>query len=188
MTHYFPRELRDMSFVHRWGIVRCIKPQNIAEHSFYVAYYSMQIYRALHPEVDIPPTLLIHALCHDLAETATGDIPGPSKRAITDADTLKRFERQIVYDRFGYSDVFVEEDFRRIIKVADLIDEVMYLLTERTLGNNSIIDALDHSTERLLEYVANIFPEPHQMILLKIIQDDMLRAGPSGQSTIYRGN
>ena len=70
--------LRDAGAVKRSHTCRTIKERNVAEHSHGVAMLIISLYKAagIRPSGD----LLAAALCHDLSEIATGDIPAPVKR------------------------------------------------------------------------------------------------------------
>jgi len=83
------------------------------------------------------------ALVHDLPEAATSDIPGPAKRAIADDSRVTRVESDYISLRFpDYLEAWrtskQEGDIRSLIKAADLIDELVYLQTEKQLGNSSV--------------------------------------------------
>jgi len=62
--------------VKRWGIVRMHKQQSLAEHSFNVAMIARAFCKAIGIEDE---QVTKAALCHDLDEIITGDIPTPFK-------------------------------------------------------------------------------------------------------------
>ena len=61
--------------VQRFHTVPLTRPQNIGEHSGNVAWLCAWAYGG-----GVSAGLLTAALCHDLGEYVTGDIPSPAKR------------------------------------------------------------------------------------------------------------
>ena len=137
----FESARRDLSWVPRWGILRVNRRQSVAEHSFYVCSYGLEIARL----IDWPSGttgavaggrygLALYLLRHDEQETLESDIPGPIKR-------LCRFDGEkaakMVEARFGDKPVSTP-DMVKIKKVADLMDECMYLAGEVNSGNKSV--------------------------------------------------
>ncbi len=157
----FSREYRLMSFVPRWSIVRKIKDQNIAEHSFFVVLYASQLCDLLQLSEETTLTVLTAAIYHDTDETFTGDIPGPSKREMVDATKSEAFASRSMKARFGSAALLnflsaKAEPARSIIKCADLIDECMYLATEYQMGNVTMRGALDNARQRLEQAIKNM--------------------------------
>ena len=68
------KKIRTGGKVKRWHTVTTIQQQTVAEHSWGVA----MICRKLWPEDKV---LMEAALCHDLGEGLTGDVPWPVKQA-----------------------------------------------------------------------------------------------------------
>ena len=73
-------QMRTLSYIPRWSIIRTTRTQNVAEHSYYVAVYTKQICDWLDVEPDEKAKLVWMALMHDVDEMITGDIPTPSKK------------------------------------------------------------------------------------------------------------
>jgi len=182
---WFPRELRDASFVPRWHIIRNIKPPNLAEHSFYVTFYAMQIC-LLTRHHELLGDVLSYALIHDLAETFTGDIPGPTKRRIVDPEKLNTLEKNEMVARFGVNGLFATEDTKKIVKTADLIDEVMHLLTEMTLGNQSLSEVYMEAHKRLSLQIEANYPVDVQKKLTDAINSAIIDAGADRTSRIIK--
>ena len=159
----FSRELRDLAFVPRWAIARVIRRQSVAEHSYYVTCYTYQVARAIkydsHSEV---MWLLVAALQHDIDESFMSDIPGPVKRNIKDVKLYDEYSKNGVFERFGQQ-VGVSGDMKSIIKVADLIDECMYLAGEVQLGNESL-RGFERSARDRLNHALNLLPGSHDDI------------------------
>lgn len=142
----FEREYREMSFVPRWSILRKIRDQNIAEHSYYVTLYAGQIADFINWNGD-RAALLDAALRHDIEEVYMADWPGPSKRAVVNPEKYMMHvhnENQVRfgddYEKRGVVADNIVEDVNTILKVADLMDECFYLATEKQLGNKAVKD------------------------------------------------
>lgn len=165
------REYRELSFVTRWALLRRIRQQSIAEHSYYVALYAMQIAQMIQWPEAFPHTagntgdLLRAALYHDLGEVVSGDPPGPvHRRAILNVDHWQKEIAKGVNRRFGEnvaaewkgavsptSNVGLE--VKAIIKVADSLDALFYLLTEQQMGNGTVRDVVAQERRRLYKAI-----------------------------------
>jgi 5'-deoxynucleotidase YfbR-like HD superfamily hydrolase len=154
----FNRELRELSFVPRWSIVRTIKTQSVAQHSFYVALYAGQVADIIKWPCD-RGVLLKYALYHDMDEVFMSDIPGPVKRATINQEQKNDFVNIEMSKRFGSDWIIGGEGPRdvgvpsakEIIKVADLLDEAFFLASDMQLGNQSIKHVYANSVKRLKE-------------------------------------
>lgn len=118
------RKLRRLKFVPRWCVVPTINKQNVAEHSFHVAWLCVWV----SARVGLPVSAysLIVALTHDAEEAVTGDMPTPSKPASASEATLDRC----------------------VLKVADCLEAALFLSEELSMGNSSVSDVLDDVVDR----------------------------------------
>jgi 5'-deoxynucleotidase YfbR-like HD superfamily hydrolase len=140
--------LRVMSALQRWGIVRCLQRQSVAEHSFYVAIYSDAVADLLGWEEPRRLHLLRAALWHDADEIVTGDIPGPVKRAIPQRHVWESYVGDVMEQHFDdYPRIWPDE--KPVLIVANLLDECAYLAGEIRSGNGHVRLAYQLSTERL---------------------------------------
>jgi 5'-deoxynucleotidase YfbR-like HD superfamily hydrolase len=80
---------------------------------------------------------LVHAVAHDAAEHATGDIPSPTKRALGIRPQVDSFEAALM-NSVGLELPPLDEHNAHILKLADALDGVLYCLNERMLGNRLI--------------------------------------------------
>lgn len=162
----FEREIRDASFLKRWSIVRTIRDQTVAEHSFFVATYANDICVILGLSDKIKLLTLQYALWHDFRdEIFTGDLPGPSKRAlVTDRDTWdqqldtwsrKVFER--LDDRMGCASDPGAKIAKLVVKLADWIDAAYEMATETQLGNMNCRLIATQQNEKAKEAAYNLF-------------------------------
>lgn len=147
----FDREHRDLTHVNRWGILRRNRDQNVAEHSYFVAIYCMELVFLLGAEITPSEQLqLVHsALIHDVDEIWTGDMPGPAKR-IMNVDTKplasSRMQSILPFHAMAHSKVALSPMLQQILKVADFLEAVLYLCDERQLGNHSVGTLGQHNT------------------------------------------
>ena len=112
-------------------------PQNVAEHSFYVAGLCLLMYSEGEVENARLGKLIAAAVVHDLAEHKTGDVQSPAKRRNPE---LKEILDNLEDDYLKESDLFIQlgiEDKRRL-KMADNLDGLMTCVRERRLGNQSV--------------------------------------------------
>ncbi len=82
MNYDFYAYMDRMKYIKRWQLMRCMRDENIMEHSQEVALISHALV-SLHNEVfgghaDVLKTVL-YAIYHETAEVMTGDLPTPIK-------------------------------------------------------------------------------------------------------------
>lgn len=120
-------ELLRAQDVKRWGIVRMAKQQTLAEHSFNVA----MIARAFAKVLDVNDEQITKAaLCHDLDEIKTGDIPTPFK----DAAREQGVELNDIYQHATGRTLSMRDE--KIIKLADIV-EAAWFCHEYGMGNHA---------------------------------------------------
>lgn len=82
MTSAFFAYLYRLRYIRRWSLMRNTQPENVAEHSYYVALLTHVLCeirrRRFGGEVDTGAAVML-ALFHDVEEVMTGDIPTPVK-------------------------------------------------------------------------------------------------------------
>lgn len=159
----FESERRDLAWVPRWGIIRVLRRQSVAEHSYFVTCYGLEVAKAINwPECD--PTwdatehpaamhlLSLYLLRHDEGETVESDAPGPVKRlAGWDNNKLAPLLRH----RYGPPPYYTAS-MKKIRVVADLIDECMYLAGEIRMGNHTLLSVYDNAKGRMIEMVGHL--------------------------------
>jgi 5'-deoxynucleotidase YfbR-like HD superfamily hydrolase len=138
--------------VRRYHTVPTIKDNTLAEHQWGVAVLCYLLSGDSCSE-----KLLMAALTHDLPEQATGDIPAPAKRLLglsRETFTAYDMEALAAFD-FGF---ILSPEEKRILKLADCLDGMLFCLRERQLGNLNV--ALPYSKHRAYaKEVLNAVPE-----------------------------
>lgn len=160
----FERDIRDASFVKRWSIVRTIRDQSVAEHSYFVTMYANDIcvYLGLSPTITL--AALQYSLWHDTRdEIFTGDFPGPNKRAMLSApgareawDAKLKSWSNIVFERLSERSggMLPPEDaatVKLVVKLADWMDAAMEMATEAQLGNHNTRQHMNSQMRKAIE-------------------------------------
>lgn len=148
-NNLFSQHLRMLAFVPRWQIAPRFRTQNVAEHNFFVALYTMQLLEYV-PRWDsaTQQCAIECALMHDIPEARTGDMPGPVKRAVVDPDKLAEFEHEQM-QVMGLEKVEYPDHIVRLVKVADLIDELFHVVVEISMGNSLMVPQEQITRDRL---------------------------------------
>jgi len=129
-----------LSYIENGGqVVRChmvptIKEQNVAAHSFGVAWWVYLLTKENKPTVN----LLMAALQHDLPEGVTGDIPAPTKRTLRCGLDLADWEVNLNTSAgLPAFETLLTECETRILKLADSLELLQLCLRERSMGNRT---------------------------------------------------
>lgn len=144
-------ERYDAGKVLRYHTVSLIKQQDLAAHSWGV----MTIILYLEPEPS--PALVRAGLFHDLAESYTGDMPAPTKRANPKiAEKLERLERKREVELGISYELSAHEQL--LLKVADAAELVLFCHREANLGNAYAVDIRARGVEYLRGYMFDGMP------------------------------
>lgn len=121
-----------------------ITNESVAEHSFYVALYTLEICNNYNIKNDIVKIALEKALLHDMPERDISDIPYDVKNNIPELKKiLKNKEKELEKEletRFKcecQEDNEIEIIIEKIVKMADNYSVYQYCLKEQELGNSS---------------------------------------------------
>lgn len=137
------RELYKMSNIWRYSGRLIQKPENLAEHSFYVAFKVLELGSHFNiPEDKIIKALRI-ALCHDIGEIYTGDLPHNLKMY---SPKIKEISEQLEVELISKNFEFFSNDFKdfadrkdeivcTLVDLADCADVLMFIDREELLGN-----------------------------------------------------
>ena len=172
------REIRDIQFVPRWTIIRTIRQQTVAEHSFFVVMYSdyiADLVGYLHDRAE----LLRYAMWHDMTEIITGDLPSPASKWFRQEELNNWAEDEFQRStglRFQRPSGLVKD----IIKTADTLDATLFLAEEVQMGNRAVFDLFSHLKEDLEEAIKSGLRHPE--IWSNIVS--MVHKAEVGQSRI----
>lgn len=119
--------------VKRFHTIHTLHTQNVAEHSFGVAWLVWLLCNE-HPS----SALLMAALSHDIAEHMTGDIPAPAKRRMDISNQFNAEETACTHAAGIILPTLNTAD-KRCLKMADTMDLLLFCTRELALGNNDMI-------------------------------------------------
>ena len=126
---------RNITDIRRWSIVRTIRDQSVAEHSYFVSLMAPRLLR--HYGIEDPSVLLAateYAMTHDMSEVLTGDVATPIKKRLPEgAFVMMELE-------FGFPPVEVDPYIKQAVKVIDLFEAAMFLAEEIAIGNARVVD------------------------------------------------
>lgn len=128
---------RNLADVKRWAIVRTIRSQSVAEHSYYVALMMKPLLE--HHGYDDPVMIMNavqYALIHDRDEVLSGDIATPAKRRMTPGAF------NALNEEFGLNVPEPDPVIKKAAKVLDLLEAAMFLAEECGMGNHRVSDVL----------------------------------------------
>lgn len=148
-----------MNSVHRQSTMMTIKAENIAQHSFFVAYYALKISKLLKLSEEKQSKIAVQALVHDIPESLSSDIPSNIKHKVNELkETLDKIEDTIIDEYFQeikneFSTFKKNEEEKNlegtIIKLADVISLIQFLNNEIVLGNS------DKNVQQAIERARN---------------------------------
>mgnify|MGYP000288745494 FL=1 len=116
-----------------------LQEESVAEHSFFVALFSLKIVQALKLPEELELRILRLAVLHDCAESITSDIPHNVKKLYPDfASFLKTVEDQYYSKHWSYfKDKLNDEIAEAVVKLADNYSVLQFCINEQRLGNTS---------------------------------------------------
>ncbi len=156
-------DVRRLSYADRFTTIPVNIRENVAEHSYWVAFYAVLIHRHIFPGESCAPLLgaiSLYALVHDLPECITGDVvrtfkysSEALKNAIDDAEDLMVEKlpgsvqelfplwKTLAGDKVSY--------VKAVVKAADFLSLFQYLNRERLRGNEEILPFLERMRDDL---------------------------------------
>jgi 5'-deoxynucleotidase YfbR-like HD superfamily hydrolase len=144
-------DMRRLSYVDRFASIPVTIKENVAEHSYWVAVYSLMIHRAASPtDFHIAP-ILSYALVHDLVECVSGDLvrtfkysTPKLKEAVDEAEGLLSdgFDPRLK-DLMELPWTLVQSNgdlkyVKAVVKAADFVSLHQYMVREVNRGNREI--------------------------------------------------
>lgn len=169
--------IRNSGSLERFHTRNLLFKQNIATHSFNVAFLSLEIAQNI-KNVSIEK-ILKNSLIHDASEIYTSDVSGEVKQ---DYPNLKQILSEIENDwieenvpNYLMSSFDLSEDERCIVKFADLLDALMVSLVDLRLGNHMLKPAVKNlwiTLENKLSDVGNVKMKENVEHLISDIRGD----------------
>lgn len=170
-------ELDDrLSVVKRWGIVRTIHTQSVAEHVFNVQRICIKL-APYFKIVDFEDLFELSqaALHHDDDEAVLGDIPGPAKAHVhTDEKGVD------VGATAWYTDS--SDAIKAIVKLADMLEAYHFLTMEFKLGNVYLRNHRVELRGKIFKHISNY---PGWPIVLREICGDWMAATHDEASRVH---
>lgn len=132
--------------VRRYHTKRVHQSQTVADHAWGVA----MLITLLHPEPSA--NLLKAALLHDVAEVITGDVPYTAKEAYASLKAACRDAEQEVEKFFRVREYMAGITFEEMqwLKAADMLELVLYGMSEIRMGNTTMCEIYDRGVHILL--------------------------------------
>lgn len=143
-------DLLGLADVPRWSVVKVLRPQSVAEHSFAVAVITMELISRLSIHSLADPTTLgavLWAICHDAPETYTGDIDGLLKREHPNVKSAINRAENEAFPWYGQMRDGMGSALLALVKVADCIESIVYL---REWGKGARADDVMRELRRIL--------------------------------------
>ena len=141
-------ELDDrLSVVKRWGIMRTIQTQSVAEHAFNVQRICVRIapWFKLRDMCELF-ALSQGALHHDDVEALTGDIPTYAKYYLRENEKIVDTDAGAWYDG-------LPDNLKAIIKLADLLEAFNFLAIEVKMGNRYVIKHRSGLRQKIHDFI-----------------------------------
>lgn len=123
-------DLMGLADVPRWSVVKTMRSQSVAEHSFLVAVFTMELISRLSTfDMASPVSLgaVLWAICHDAPETYTGDIDGLLKREWPGIKTILEQAEGAAFPWYAEMKDGMFPALIALVKVADHIESIVFL-------------------------------------------------------------
>lgn len=166
LSHATDRELYKMSSIWRYNSRLIHKPENLAEHSFYVAFKVHELGYIFGIDQERIFKAAKIALCHDCGELYTGDLPHSLK---VYSPEIKKIAEDLEVELITENFKFFADDFKSfanrddeivctLVETADCLDVIMFIDREEQLGNKDgdILDIRSECTERYVNLTSKL--------------------------------
>ena len=129
----YARDLWHLRYVPRWSIVPHTFKQNVAEHSFGVLWIWLWLVQRYPRDITVED--VIRVIVHDSDEAKTGDMPSSAKAHVAP-------EAMSMHELW--------------LKLADLLEARLFLLSEIRVGNGYVSEAMDFNSKLGMVVVNNL--------------------------------
>lgn len=121
-------DLLALADVERWGVIKTIRPQSVAEHCFAVTVIAMELHERLRqPNVDALMQTMMWSLWHDVPETLTGDIDGKFKRDNPEFRKALVIAENRAFPWYNAAQEYVKGPVKCLVKTADMIETISFI-------------------------------------------------------------
>ena len=151
MKYSFFAYMARMKFIRRWGLMKSVTEENIAEHSAQVAQiaHALALIRNKKFGGDLnADRIATIALYHETSEVMTGDLPTPIKyynddikksykeiERIANERLIEKLPEEFREDYRGIIEIDPESEEHKIVKAADKLAAYIKALEELQSGN-----------------------------------------------------
>lgn len=164
MPSSFYAMLSRMKNIHRWGLMRNTRQENLSEHSLEVALiaHCLAVIKNRRLGGNLNPEYIANAaMFHDTSEIITGDMPTPIKYYNADIKSTYKEIEKIADDRLlsllpeDLRGDFIplynpDDETKKIIKAADKISALIKCIEELNMGNKEF-GAAEKSTLKAIK-------------------------------------
>lgn len=142
--------MRDGGNVARSHTLRVVGPhQSVAHHSHGVACLLLWLYA--HDQALPKPTLLAAALCHDLSEVTTGDMPATAKWASPELRSALHEVSSQVEAKWGVR-FYLNEAEKLELRFCDITEFALWSIEQIRMGNSYAKTYLNNATLNIRGY------------------------------------
>lgn len=187
---YRTTDLLELADVKRWGVIKTLRDQSVAEHSFNVAVLVMEICDRLGINGHTRAASIEWSLLHDMPEILTGDIDGKFKRQYPNIRPVLAAAEEDAFNWWCEQSKVVHPTVNAIVKLADKIEATQYI---RLWGRGPRADAayqeLRAVTFGYVPHVADkaMRPEADVMAVTRQILDHSTTEAHNIQERMVRG-
>lgn len=151
--------------------------ENVATHSFFVAYIAMVLCDLFHKPVNKEKVLSM-ALIHDVEESLTSDIIYTIKHYNQDfSEAVERLNYGIIHEIYADNQTYLDlwQEYKegitqeaKIVEVADRISSLLYIINEIGLGNRTLEGIFDKTVQIINQQnVKEVIPIIKELAALK---------------------
>ena len=155
LSSHFYAMMSRMKNIHRWGLMRNTRPENLSEHSLEVAFIAHALAiirnRRFGGNTDAN-AVAVAAMFHDTSEIITGDMPTPIKYYNANIKNVYKEIESIAEERLlsllpqDLRDDFTpiynpDSEIERLVKAADKISALIKCVEEKNSGNQEFVSA-----------------------------------------------
>ena len=154
--------VQNLSSLIRYNNKFHIHKENVAEHSFYVALYTMKLCEFLDLNEEVSNTAIKLALIHDVHEIELSDIPHNVKAANPEINKIC-LKKEDEFNKLHFYKFMVEYTrtsnmglIGTIVNIADILDVLHYAEMEVLLGNSSFNEVVNSALNRINIEIENL--------------------------------